>query len=108
MDRSNVLTLISQTRTQDDLGRWIASNSSRDVFVEVDSITQAEFYEAGRNGLNPEYRFRMFFGDYNGEELCEFEGQQYAVYRTYRRRNDVIELYVVRKGGSNGTASNAE
>ena len=108
MDRSSVLTLISQTRIQDDLGRWTATTSTRDVFVQVDSITQSEFYEAGRNGLNPEYRFRMFFGDYNGEELCQFEGQQYAIYRTYKRRNDVIELYVVRKGGSNGKASNAE
>ena len=60
MDRSDVLTLITQNRTQDDFGRWIATTSNRDVFVQVDSITQAEFYDAGRNGLNPEYRFRIF------------------------------------------------
>lgn len=102
MDRSDILTLIAQTRTQDDLGRWIASESSRDVFVQVDSITQSEFYDAGRNGLNPEYRFRVFFGDYENEELCEFGGQRYSIYRTYKRRDDTVELYVERTGGTNG------
>lgn len=102
MDRSDVLTLITQNRAQDDFGRWIATTSNRDVFVQVDSITQAEFYDAGRNGLNPEYRFRVFNGDYEGEELCQFHGQQYAIYRTYLRRDDTLELYVERTGGSNG------
>lgn len=102
MDRSDVLTLINQSRTQDDFGRWISTNTTRDVFVQVDSITQAEFYDAGRNGLNPEYRFRLFNGDYDGEELCEFHGQQYAIYRTYLRRDDTLELYVERTGGTNG------
>lgn len=106
MDRSEVLTLISQERTQDDYGRWIVTTSDRPVYVQVDSITQAEFYEAGRNGLNPEYRFRMFAYDYQGEELCAYKGQQYAIYRTYKKRNDVLELYVERQGGSNGTHSN--
>lgn len=105
MDRSDVLKLITQTRTQDDFGRWIPATNSREVFVQVDSISQSEFYEAGRNGLNPEYRFRMFSGDYEGEELCEYNGQSYAIYRTYLRRDDTIELYVVRKGGSNGADS---
>ena len=102
MDRSDVLTLINQSRTQDDFGRWISTNTTRDVFVQVDSITQAEFYDAGRIGLNPEYRFRLFNGDYDGEELCEFHGQRYAIYRTYLRRDDTLELYVERTGGTNG------
>ena len=106
MDRSDVINLISQTRTQDELGRWRPVTSSREVFVQVDSISQSEFYDAGRNGLNPEYRFRMFNGDYEGEELCEYNGQTYAIYRTYLRRDDTIELYVERKGGSNGTNGN--
>lgn len=105
MDRSDVLNLISQTYTQNDFGVWEDTTTSREVFVQVDSINRAEFYEAGRNGLNPEYRFRMFSGDYEGEELCEYNGQPYAIYRTYLRRDDTIELYVVRKGGSNGADS---
>lgn len=101
MDRSDVITLIANTKTQDDYGRWIKTETKEDVFVQVDSINQAEFYEAGRNGLNPEFRFRMFAGDYSGQMECEYNGLRYAIYRNYLRRNDVLELYVERKGGTN-------
>lgn len=105
MDRSDTITLIKSTRTRDDYGRWQAKETTNKVYVQVDSITRSEFYEAGRNGLNPEYRFRMFFGDYDGESECIFHGLRYSIYRTYLRRNDELELYVERKGGSNGTGN---
>lgn len=101
MDRSDVINLISESRTQDDYGRWIATKTSKQVMCQVDSITRAEFFECGRNGLNPEFKFTMFFGDYSGESIVEYQGKTYAVYRTYLRRTDIIELYVERKGGTN-------
>ena len=101
MDRSDVINLISETRTQDDYGRWIATKTSKQVMCQVDSITRAEFFEGGRNGLNPEFKFTMFFGDYSGESIVEYQGKTYTVYRTYLRRTDIIELYVERKGGTN-------
>lgn len=102
MDRSEVLTLIGTTRTQDEYGIWRETPTSRDVFCQVNSITRSEFFDAGRNGLNPEFMFSMFAGDYEGERTCEYRGQKYSIYRTYLGRNDVIELYAERKGGSNG------
>ena len=101
MDRSDVINLISESRTQDDYGRWIATKTSNQVMCQVDSITRAEFFEGGRNGLNPEFKFTMFFGDYSGETVVEYQGKTYSVYRTYLRRTDIIELYVERKGGTN-------
>lgn len=101
MDRSDVINLISESRTQDDYGRWIATKTSKQVMCQVDSITRAEFFEGGRNGLNPEFKFTMFFSDYSGESIVEYQGKTYAVYRTYLRRTDIIELYVERKGGTN-------
>lgn len=101
MDRSDVINLISESRTQDDYGRWIATKTSKQVMCQVDSITRAEFFDGGRNGLNPEFKFTMFFGDYSGESIVEYQGKTYAVYRTYLRRTDIIELYVERKGGTN-------
>lgn len=102
MDRSNVIKLISSTKSQDDYGIWKETLSERTVYCNVQSVTQSEFFEGGRNGLNPEYRITMFFSDYNGESMVEYEGKIYAVYRTYKRRNDTLELYVERKGGTNG------
>ena len=105
MDRSDIITLVAVTRTQNDYGQWVASESTRDVYCQVDSVTQSEFFEGGRNGLNPEYRFTMFFADYENEPIVEYKGLRYSVYRTYLNRNDKIELYVERKGGTNGTTS---
>ena len=107
MDRSEVITLVSSERTQDQYGVWTDALTGRDVFCQVDSVTRQEFFEGGRNGLNPEFRFTMFFGDYDGERDLIYKGNAYSVYRTYIGRKDTIELYVERKGGSNGkTISN--
>lgn len=105
MDRSDIITLIAITQAQDDYGRWAKHETPLDVFVQVDSVTQSEFYEAGRNGLNPEFRFRMFSGDYSGQTECIYNGMRYSIYRTYKPRNDLVELYVERKGGTNGQAN---
>ena len=102
MDRSNVITLLSATKTQDQFGVWRETLTERKVFCQVDSVTANEFFNGGRNGLNPEYRMSMFFGDYQGETMLRYNGMTYAIYRTYQRRDDIIELYVERKGGTNG------
>lgn len=101
MDRSDCISLIETTRSQDDYGVWRSAETSTIVYAQVDSITQREFFEAGRNGLNPEFKFTLFFGDYDNQPIVEYNGSRYSVYRTYLRRNDIIELYVERKGGTN-------
>jgi len=102
VDRSDVITLIKETQTQDANGVWRKQTAEREVFCQVNSITRAEFFDAGRNGLNPEYSFSMFFGDYDGERTVRYKGKMYGVYRTYHARTDRLELYVERKGGTNG------
>ena len=102
MDRSEVITLLGETQTQNEFGVWVPERTSKEVFCQVDSVTRAEFFEGGRNGLNPEFRFTMFFGDYEGERTAVYKGNAYAVYRTFHGRTDTIELYVERKGGTNG------
>ena len=104
MDRSDTINLISVTRTQDAYGVWRESESSKTIYCEVQSVTRSEFFEAGRNGLNPEYVFTVFFADYSGEEIVEYGGKRYAIYRTYLGKNDNLELYAQREGGANGPA----
>lgn len=97
------MNLISETYTQDVNGVWRDTNESKEVFCQVHSVTRSEFFNAGRNGLNPEFRFTMFAGDYDGQRTIEYNGNTYAVYRTYIvPGTDYIELYVERKGGTNG------
>ena len=103
MDRSDTIRLISVTYSNDAYGILRATESEpREVMCQVDSVTRNEFFEAGRNGLNPEYVFRVFFGDYDGERIVEYKGKRYGIYRTYHGRNDMMELYAERKGGTNG------
>ena len=105
MDRSNIIYLISQTKYQDDCGVWHTTQEKKRVFCQVESIAQREFFEAGRNGLNPSMKFVVFFADYSDESLIEFNGNVYSIYRTYLRKDDELELYCERKGGSNTTPS---
>ena len=104
MDRSQVITLVGETKVQDDLLVWHSVPTSRRVYCQVDSVTQTEFFEGGRNGLNPEYRFTLFGPDYGGERTVIFKSLAYGVYRTYKAKTDMIELYCERKGGTNGIA----
>lgn len=125
MDRSEVIRLIQDAPVQDANGVFQNTGQSvfrdergfiireentteitfsqnwREVFCQVDSVTQSEFFEGGRNGLNPEYRFTMFAADYQGERTVEYKQRTYGIYRTYQPRTDIIELYAERKGGTN-------
>lgn len=127
MDRSEVIKLISEYRVQDKNGVWRNTGQSvwkeeqgavitdendnsitfsqnwRKVFAQVESVSQTEFFEGGRNGLNPAYKFTIFAYDYQDERTLEYKGLTYGVYRTFRVRNDKIELFAERKGGTNGS-----
>lgn len=76
------------------------TETRRTVYCDVRSVTQSEWFEGGRNGLNPEYRFTMFAPEYHGEQICEFNGNRYTIYRTYLERNEMIELYVQKEQGN--------
>ena len=99
----DVISLISQTQAQDAAGVIHDATERREVLCQVGEITRAEFYNAGRSGLNPEFMVSVHFTDYEGEELAEFRGQSYAIYRAYHiPGTDYMELYLSRKGGTNG------
>lgn len=99
MDRSTVVYLIGKTYAEDAYGVLQPTPTRSKVYANVTSVSASEWFEGGRNGLNPEYRVRMFKYDYNGEEVLEIGGKQYAIYRHYEDRNDTLELYCERRKG---------
>lgn len=102
MDRSTPIQLIKVTREKDANGvERSAVETARAVFANVKSASAKEFFEGGRNGLNPQYVFTMFLYDYDNETIVEYNGARYGVYRTYERVGDMIELHAERKGGTN-------
>lgn len=96
---SDKLILISETFEKDEYGVEVGTSDLVTVMCKYGSITQTEWFEGGRNGLNPEYRFEVFFGDYDGQRACIFHGEKLAIYRTFRR-GDTVELYAERKQGA--------
>ena len=101
-----VLLLHHPTTTQNSIGEWIQAVEKVQVFAKVQEVSSSEFFNASQIGLAAEKRFLVFSGDYHGEPIVEHEGLRYGVYRTYEH-GDQTEVYVERKGGTNGT-SNAD
>ena len=99
MNRSQVAYLVSESFSQNSYGVYVKEETERKVFVKVSSVSANEWFEGGRNGLNPQFRFTMFSHDYDNEKIIKYNGVQYTIYRTYFRKVDEIELYVeLRKG----------
>lgn len=97
--RSDVIELVTVTRTQNDIGAWAETVTRRQVMCKVESVTRAEFFDAAQTGLKPEYRFTVFAGDYTGELEAVYNGTVYSIYRTYHGTGDQVELYVESKAG---------
>ena len=105
----DVIKLLTQTYTKNKYGVPVQTTKATEIFCQIGEITRAEFFEAGRNGLNPSMQFTIFAGDYSGERLVEHSGKTYAVYRTYHvPGTDYLELYVQREGGTNGQGDSGQ
>lgn len=89
-----IIELLAAVFQRDADGIDRRTETSRTVFARKNSVTRDEFFAGGRNGLNPSLMFRMFAGDYHGERRLRYEGNVYAIYRTYLDKGDYIELYV--------------
>lgn len=104
MDRSCVLTLISQSYSADSIGQMVPTETRRDVFCNLTSVSATEFFDAAQIGLKAELRATLFAPDYQDEEIVELGGVRYSVYRTYIGKKETVELYLERKAGvSDGT-----
>lgn len=100
MDRSEIIHLIREDITTDAYGVQRTTEKRRKIYAQVTSVTASEWFEGGRNGLNPQYRFVIFKFEYHGEEIVEYKGSRYTVYRTYEARDDALELYTEKRQGN--------
>ncbi len=96
-----VAFLVRQTYKKDNLGQHVPDKETKDeIFVSEESITRAEFFSAGRNGMKPEIMLKTASVNYSGQSEVEYEGVRYSVYRTHKTpETDEIELYLQKKAG---------
>lgn len=105
MNMQDVITLRRVGITVDEYGVPQNEVTETDVYARVESVSASEFFDAGQNGLKPEYRFTVSAWEYGDEEELSYNGRLYSIYRTYRRSLDLIELYAERKVGVHGPVS---
>lgn len=95
-----LVNLCKSTIVADEIGNQTETLLKNEVFAELRSITQNEFFAAQTAGLTPEYKFLVTIHDWNGESLLEYDGDIYHIYRTYvRSDSEQIELYTERRVG---------
>ena len=105
MDRSNVIKLIKEEFTSDEIrfeeaiGQDIVTEIPREVYCDIQSVSGTEWFNGSKNGMNPQYKVTMFKYDYEGELIAEYNNVRYSVYRTYETRDDIIEIYLEKKAG---------
>lgn len=101
----DTLVLIGQTYVKNALLEQVPGDLVRtEIFGEERSVTRAEWYEGGREGMKPEILFVTPSINYSGQQEAELHGRRYRIYRTYRRsETDETELYLEEQAGvSNG------
>ena len=92
----SVITLKKETNTINEYGDTVQTFAERNVFAEVMSIGQSEFYQAQATGLKPEIKFVIAdFADYQNEKILSYkpfgasEAEDYTVLRTYRNKHNL-------------------
>lgn len=100
----SLIYLISETYSSDAIGQLVPGEQSTAIFANLQSVTRAEWSDAGQNGLQPQLVATTPIVNYNGETIVQIgDGEQakrYGIYRTYfQPDSDLIELYLERKAG---------
>lgn len=100
MDAEMIISLISATQSTDTIGQVVDAGTPTNVFARISSIDRTEWYNAGKNKMNPQMRATVKSFEYSGEREVEIDGIKYGVYRTYDvPGTDDTELYLEEKGG---------
>ena len=99
---NEVITLVAEAKAPDKYGDLQITETTRQVFATLKSITQSEFYQAQAAGFKPEVKFVIAdFLDYHDEQVIRYtpygeSEHEYRVIRTYRDGN---QLEIVCKRG---------
>ena len=102
MMRADVIDLITETASAHGVHQSV-TETARQVYCTVESVSRSEFYTALNAGIRPEYVFRLALAeDYQGERVVRYKGQKFRIIRTYMTSDDGIEL-TCERSDVNGT-----
>lgn len=96
------IDLVQVSIETDDLNQLVESTrTTATVFAEIGSVSQTEFFNAGRLGFQPSLKATIYDFEYNDEPIVKYNGKPYSVYRVYYvNGTDRVELYLEERGGT--------
>ena len=96
------IELIEVVTEQDELNQVVEKKRTKStITAEISSVSQTEFFNGGRIGLNPSLKAVIYDFEYGGESIVKWNGRLYSVYRTfYIGSTDKLELYLEERGGT--------
>lgn len=95
----DVITLVRQVYTIDEIGQRIATEAERTVFCSVGGISRSEWNVAVGHGFDPSFSVTTAACNYEGEKIAVFHCERYKIYRVYAPGNDYVELYLQKAVG---------
>ena len=102
MVRADVIGLVTETRSAHGVHEAI-TESVRDVYAEIRSVSRSEYYTALNAGVQPSIVFKLALdADYQDEKFLRFRGKRYRVVRTYLTNDGGIEI-TAERSDENGT-----
>lgn len=103
---NDIIILIKITKVPNNVGDIVETEVKREVFAEVKSVGQSEFYQAHSNGFKPEIKFVIAdYYDYDGEEELIYNEKRYNIIRTYRNG---VQLEITCGGNNYANAENVQ
>lgn len=95
------IKLISKEYSTNEIGVTKVKETAKEVFASVYSVSRAEYYRAGEEGLRPQAVYAVRSMEYGGQDEIEVNSERLSVYRTYVRVDGRTELYATKRSGGN-------
>lgn len=103
MEYSEIIYLINEVETEDEIGNTITSSfTTTKCYAKKQSLRTNEFYNATMVGLTPSCEFVVKRLNYNGQNELEWNNERFDIIRTVDPKNKFdIVLVCAKKIGVN-------
>lgn len=88
----DIVTLISITTSQNDIGDSVETETRKDVFADKLPVNQSEVYQAMSHGIKPANKFKIRFAEYGNEQRFEYKGEMFKLVRVYNPDDEWFEF----------------
>ena len=91
---SEQIGLVTRHTMKDAEGYEVESTTEiHFVYGNCQSVTQTEFFSAGQQGIDAKCKFTVYASEYGGQDEIMYHNRYFNVYRTYKVKEDLMELY---------------